>query len=239
MEVTKHTGTLYLLPSPLSEGPVENVIPAAALKIIPHLRYFIVEEIRTARRFLKKAYPGIDFSAIQFLIYNEHSGVLDIVNYLEPLAAGNDMGLLSEAGLPCVADPGSVIVDLAHRRGSKVVPLTGPSSIFLALMASGFPGQNFAFQGYLPVNKNERMKKIRELERLAESSGQVQVFIETPYRNMQLFDSLIATCRPATRLCIATDLTGPSESIIQQTIGEWKTVVPDIHRKPAVFLLCH
>jgi len=239
MEITAAKGKFYLLPSPLSESPAEKVLPAYIPEVIRDLRYFIVEEIRTARRFLKKVNPEIKLNETQFLVYNEHSGTSDLSQYMEPLAAGNDVGLLSEAGLPCIADPGSAIVNLAHSSGYTVIPLTGPSSIFLALMASGFPGQNFAFHGYLPVNRNERSKKIREMERAASALDQVQIFIETPYRNMQVFEALLATCRAETRICIAAGLTGASEKIMQKSVREWKEMLPDIHRKPVVFLLFH
>ncbi|HTX89138.1 MAG TPA: SAM-dependent methyltransferase [Bacteroidales bacterium] len=239
MEIKGSKGKLYLLPSPLSESPVENVLPAYVLEVIRGLRYFIVEELRTARRFLKKAHPGIDLNQVEFFVFNEHSKEEPPASSLQPLHSGHDMGLLSEAGLPCIADPGSGIVSLAHRSGITVVPLTGPSSLFLALMASGFPGQNFAFRGYLPVEKNERARRIRELESLAGKDDQVQIFIETPYRNLQVFDALIANCRPSTLLCIASELTGAEEQVILKPIGEWKKILPNIHRKPAVFLLYH
>jgi 16S rRNA (cytidine1402-2'-O)-methyltransferase len=237
MEIKNRQGTLYLLPSPLSANGVEDSLPPATLRIIRELPVFIVEEIRTARRFLKKANPGIDFGKIRFLIFNEHTDRFDYSSFLEPVEQGLDAGILSEAGLPCIADPGSVLVGLAHEKGICVVPLTGPSSLFLALMASGFNGQNFAFQGYLPVGQPDRHRRIKELEHSVYALDQTQVFIETPYRNMQLFDTLIRTCRDDTRLCIACDLTSGTEQIMVRTIGEWKKSRPDLNKRPAVFLL--
>jgi 16S rRNA (cytidine1402-2'-O)-methyltransferase len=239
MDVKKNTGTLYLLPTPLSESGPEKVLPAFNLEIIARLRHFIVEEIRSGRRFLKKALPEIDLEGLRFMIYNEHTDTFDLSSYLEPLENGEDVGLLSEAGLPCIADPGAAIVALAHRRHIRVVPLTGPSSILLALMASGFNGQRFAFHGYLPVERSDRVKKIREMEHSIYTGDEVQVFIETPYRNQQLFDALISNLRNETMLCIGLDLTSGSENITVMEISEWKMKMPALHKKPAVFLLYH
>ena len=232
----KH-GTLYLIPSLLGESPVAKVIPAFNMNIIRTLRYFIVEELRTARRFLKQIYPDIDINSIQFLINNEHSTGHDQSLCIEPLLSGSDTGLLSEAGMPCVADPGAEIVKLAHDHNIKVVPLIGASSLLLSLMASGFNGQNFVFHGYLPIDKISRIKKIREIEKSVYTNNQTQIFIEAPYRNIQLFQAIIESCSENTRLCIATDLTMESEVIKIQTIRNWKGKQPEIHKKPTVFLL--
>jgi len=232
----KH-GTLYLIPSMIGETPKEKVIPGYNMKVIGSLKYFIVEEIRTARRFLKQLYQDIDINTIQFLINNEHSTGNDQSLCIEPLLNGSDMGLLSEAGMPCVADPGAEIVKLAHDHNIKVIPLTGASSLLLSLMASGFNGQNFVFHGYLPIDKISRIKKIREIEKSVYTNNQTQIFIEAPYRNLQLFEAITEVCSDSTRLCIATDLTMESEVIKVQTIRNWKGKHPDIHKRPTVFLL--
>jgi 16S rRNA (cytidine1402-2'-O)-methyltransferase len=231
------TGILYLLPTVLNDDPVENSLGVSNIKVIQRLRYFIVEELKTARRFLRKTGVTGDFTDYHFLLFNEHTDKKNIQHFIDPLLLGNDVGILSEAGLPCVADPGSEIVRLAHRHKIRTVPLTGPSSIFLALMASGFNGQNFTFHGYLPIEKSNRLKKIKELEDAAYSYDQTQLFIEAPYRNLQLFNAIITTCRPETMLCTATELTSENESILARTVKEWKNEVPDINKKPTVFLL--
>jgi len=230
-------GTLYLIPATLAEGSAEQVLPEGTLAVIRRLDHFIVEEIRTARRFLIKAGIRKPVDGLRFEIFNEHSGEQDIHHYLACAQEGTDIGLLSEAGAPCVADPGSAIVRSAHELGIRVVPLTGPSSILLALMASGFNGQNFAFAGYLPTDKKMRQKKIRELERMISEKDQTQIFIETPYRNMQVFEALTEACRPETQLCIATDISGIHEVIKTRSIAEWRTLKPDIVKKPTIFLL--
>jgi 16S rRNA (cytidine1402-2'-O)-methyltransferase len=230
-------GTLYLIPAMLAEGNTESVLPEGTLKIIRRLEYFIAEEIRTARRFLIKAGIHKPVDDLKFMVFNEHSGEQDIEECLLAALSGHDTGLLSEAGVPCVADPGSMVVRAAHDLGIRVVPLTGPSSILLALMASGFNGQNFAFQGYLPSDKILRVKKIKELEKIISEKDQTQIFIETPYRNLQVFESLIRVCRPETHLCMATDVTGVHEVIRSQSIADWQNQKPDIHKKPTIFLL--
>jgi 16S rRNA (cytidine1402-2'-O)-methyltransferase len=231
-------GKLYLIPSTLGEDSPMNVLPPIIPQIINNLKHFIVEDLRTARRFLKKFSPGIIIDELSFQILNEHTPPEEIPGLLEPLMGGKDIGLLSEAGLPCVADPGSKLVGYAHENGIKVVPLTGPSSIFLALMASGFNGQNFAFHGYLPVDKRERIQKIKELETAVYQKDQTQLFIETPYRNNQMLEALIQACKPETKICIAIELTLPGEKIIQTTAKRLNmNNRPDFNKKPAVFLL--
>jgi 16S rRNA (cytidine1402-2'-O)-methyltransferase len=233
----KVPGTLYLIPSMIGESPVEKVVPVFNMEVIRNLKYFIVEEIKTARRFLKKVFPEIDFETTLFLINNEHTKGNDLSVMIEPLLNGSDMGLLSEAGMPCVADPGAEIVKMAHDHSIKVVPLIGASSLLLSLMASGFNGQNFVFHGYLPIDKNNRNKKIKEIEKSVYLNNQTQIFIEAPYRNFQLFQSVTEVCSDSTRLCLATDLTMESEIIKVQSIRTWKGKRPDIHKKPTVFLL--
>jgi 16S rRNA (cytidine1402-2'-O)-methyltransferase len=230
-------GKLYLIPSTLSDGPVGVVLPEGTLALVRRLDCFIVEEIRSARRFLIKAGMEKPIDSLIFKIFNEHSGKEDLFGYLDQTMNGLDTGLLSEAGVPCVADPGSLIVRTAHELGIRVVPLTGPSSILLALMASGFNGQNFVFHGYFPVDKSLRMKRIKEIDRMLREKDQTHIFIETPYRNLQMLESLTALCSPDTMLCIATDITGMSESIRTMRIAEWRNQKPDIHKKPVIFLL--
>ncbi len=233
-------GKLYLLPSTLGDGSPLSMIPPVVPETIARLRYFIVEDIRSARRYLKKTNPAIVIDELTFLVLNEHTEPGEIPALLEPMIHGNDAGLLSEAGLPCIADPGSLLVGMAHESGITVVPLPGPSSIFLALMASGFNGQNFAFHGYLPIDKKERIQKIREIESAVYTKDQTQVFIETPYRNKQMAEALNQACRPDTRICIAVDLTLPEEKIHHTTA---KRLNPDhppgLNKKPAVFLMYH
>ena len=236
---TMNKGRLYLIPSTLGESPVNNSFPAFNLDVIRSVHCFIVEEVRTARRFIKKVCHDVNIETVHFLVFNEHSQTIDLSSYMTPLMNGEDVGLLSEAGMPCIADPGSSVVALAHSLGIAVIPLTGPSSIFLSLMASGFNGQNFIFHGYLPIEKPLRVKKIREIEKSIYSFNQTQIFIETPYRNLQLFQSIIETCGDSTQLCIACDLTSESEFIKVMPIKIWrgKGSQPQIHKRPAVFLL--
>lgn len=230
-------GKLYLIPSLLGEETADRVIPQYNREITARIRFFIVEEIRSARRFIKKICPEVNISDIDFMIYNEHSVKEDPAGFLVNLMNGNDTGLISEAGLPCIADPGSLIVKAAHEKGIRVVPLSGPSSLMIALMASGFNGQKFSFQGYLPVDKNMRAKKLREMEHEILSTGETQMFIEAPYRNIAVFEAILTYCNENLMLCIATDLTLPSESIIVKSIKAWKRTKPDINKKPSVFLL--
>jgi 16S rRNA (cytidine1402-2'-O)-methyltransferase len=232
-------GTLYLIPSLLGESPADAVFPSANREIIRKVKYFIVEEIRTSRRFLKIVCPEIEIDELTFMIYNEHSDNIDASSFLGPLMNGEDAAILSEAGSPCVADPGSLVVRLAHESGIRVVPLVGPSSILLALMASGFNGQQFVFHGYLPIDKPARIRRLREIEQDIHKKDQTQVFIETPYRNLQLLQAITEICQPSTLLCLATSLTTPQESIITLPIKEWKKKKPDINKKPTVFLLYH
>ena len=230
-------GNLYLIPTFISDGNVDLTIPGGTLTVIRMLDHFIVEEIRSARRFLIKAGISKPIDDLIFFVFNEHSKEAVPFEFLACTLEGKHVGLLSEAGVPCVADPGSLIVRTAHELGIRVIPLTGPSSILLALMASGFNGQNFCFLGYVPADKSLRIKKIRELERTAREKDQTQIFIETPYRNLQLFESLISVCREDTQLCIASSVTGADEHIKSKPIAAWRKTKPDINKKPAIFLL--
>lgn len=230
-------GTLYLIPSFISETYIPGSLPSINLEIINGLDVFIVEELRTARRYLRLTGFKKDFESITFFELNEHTNLNDIGGYLQPLINGQNAGILSEAGTPCVADPGAELVMMAHQMGIQVVPLTGPNSIILALMASGFNGQKFIFHGYLPVDKAERRLSIKSLEQDVKSTGRTQIFIEAPYRNLSLFESLITTCSSNIKLCIACNITSADEYIRTKTISEWRKEKPEIHKKPAVFLL--
>ncbi len=228
---------LYLIPSTLGDTPIEKVLPPYNTEIVSRLRFFIVENVRTARRFLKKCRSDIAIDGLTFFELNKHTDRNDIPQFLQPLKEGNSMGIISEAGCPSVADPGAEIVALAHREGYKVVPLVGPSSLLLALMASGFNGQSYAFNGYLPIDGNERAKAIKKLEMRAYNENQTQLFIETPYRNQKLAEDILLHCKPQTRLCIAMNITCEDEYIATKTVKEWKNRLPDMNKKPCVFLL--
>jgi 16S rRNA (cytidine1402-2'-O)-methyltransferase len=234
---TMHKGTLYLIPTLLSEVDPRLVLPEGTLSVIQHLSEFIAEDERNARRFLIRAGIKRSINEIVFHVYNEHTSREMIPGLLEGLHAGKNVGLLSDAGVPCVADPGALIVMQAHLTGITVVPLTGPSSILLALMASGLNGQGFAFHGYLPADRNGRVIKLKELERIVKSTGNTQIFIETPYRNLQMLESIIQCCSDNILLCIACDLTSEKEFISTRIIGDWKHLMPEIGKRPAIFLL--
>jgi 16S rRNA (cytidine1402-2'-O)-methyltransferase len=232
------TGTLYLIPVPLGpSAPQESLTPGVLATIRP-LGHFVVEQAKTARAFLKAAGTDKPLQELELKELNEHTKSDALSDLLAPLRAGLDVGLLSEAGCPAVADPGANLVALAQQENIRVVPLIGPSSLLLALMASGLNGQRFAFQGYLPAKEAERTKALHDLESESRKRSQTQMFIETPYRNRAMFDAILATCQPGTRLTVATDLTQPGETIRTQTIQHWKKQTPpDIERRPSVFLL--
>ncbi len=228
---------LYLFPSSLGETSIENYLPAENIRLISEIKFFIVEDLRTARRFLKKCNSQIDIDSLTFYELNKHTDKNNLIDFLTPLKVGNNMGLLSEAGCPAVADPGADIVAIVQQMNFRVVPLVGPSSILLALMGSGFNGQSFAFHGYLPVQPNERSQKIRQLENRMYGEDQTQIFIETPYRNNKLLADLVAVCRAETKLCVAADLTTSSEYIRTLKVSEWKKQLPDLNKRPAIFLI--
>lgn len=228
---------LYLLPVTLGDTPIETVLPPYNKEVILRLKHYIVEDIRSARRFLKKVDREIDIDSLTFFTLNKHTSPEDISDYLEPLLAGYSMGVLSEAGCPGIADPGADVVAIAQRKGLKVVPLVGPSSITLSVMASGFNGQSFAFHGYLPIEPGERIKKLKMLEQRIYAENQTQLFIETPYRNHKMVEDILQNCRPQTKLCIAANITCENEFIKTHTIKEWKGKVPDLSKIPCIFLL--
>ncbi|MFP6558480.1 SAM-dependent methyltransferase [Paraburkholderia sp. B3] len=235
------TGTLYLIPNTLGDGDeaaLAAVLPAPVRERAGTLASYIGENAKTTRAFLKRVGTTRPIQEIEIRELNVNTPPAEIDKLLAPLLAGIDTGLVSEAGVPAVADPGALLVRRAHERGIKVVPLVGPSSILLALMASGLNGQSFAFHGYLPVDANERAKKVRELEQHSRKAKQTQIFIETPYRNRTMLDALLASCAPSTLVCVAVDLTLPTETIVSRTVADWKKKpAPDLHKRPAIFLL--
>lgn len=223
------------MPVGLGESDLTHVLPQRNFEVIRSLTWFIAENAKEARAFLKQcAYPEI--SRAQLSLINQHAKQEELLSFIQPLLQGHDMGLMSDAGCPGIADPGAEVIRLAHQKGVKVVPLVGPSSIVLSIMASGFNGQNFAFIGYLPIDKAEKVKRIKELEQLAVKYKQAQFFIETPYRNQPLFDDLLKTLSPTSKLLVATNITLGDESITVKTIAAWKKLsVPDFHKKPTIF----
>jgi 16S rRNA (cytidine1402-2'-O)-methyltransferase len=223
-------GTLYLLPTTLGESNLQHVLPDYNFSVMNQLTHFIVEDIRSARRFF-------NIDSLTFMTLNEQTSDMELPALLQPLKDGYDVGVLSEAGCPAVADPGAAIVQLAQAAGIHVVPLVGPSSLLMALMASGFNGQNFAFVGYLPIASHERTKTLKLLERKAITEHQTQIFIETPYRNHKLMEELVETLLPTTNLCVAVDVSLPSEWIHTQNMDTWKKQMPDIQKRPTVFLI--
>lgn len=228
---------LYLIPVTLGDTSIESVLPSYNKSIILEIKYFIVEDIRSARRFLKKVDKDIDIDQLNFFPLNKHTSTNDISGYLKPLQEGNSMGVISEAGCPAVADPGADVVAIAQRNNLKVVPLVGPSSIILSVMGSGFNGQSFAFHGYLPVEPGDRTRRIKELEQRVYSENQTQLFIETPYRNNKMAEDIVKSCRPTTRLCIAANITCPDEYIKTKSVKEWVGKLPDLSKKPCIFLI--
>lgn len=229
-------GNIYLIPVTLGGDDFLKVIPEKVISMTRLLRYFIVEDVRSARRFLRLIDKGFPIDDTVFLELNEHTGESEISDYLEPAINGSDIGIMSEAGLPGIADPGAKIIALAHKKSIKVIPLSGPSSIILALISSGFNGQNFTFNGYLPVRPAEKVTRIRELEKKAHE-GYAQIFMETPYRNQKMFESVIGACSNDTLLCIAADITLPSEFIRSMKISDWKKNIPSLNNKLVVFVL--
>jgi 16S rRNA (cytidine1402-2'-O)-methyltransferase len=233
--MAKTTGTLYLIPNSLGSGTDKYATQLLGITVC-RLEHFIVEEIKSARRLLRQMGVTRPLEELDFRMLNEHTRTQEMDSIIEPLLQGHDMGLISEAGVPCVADPGSNVVALAHDQGIKVVPLVGPSSILLALMASGFNGQQFTFNGYLPRERGERARKIKQLEQLA-LSGTTQIFMDAPYRNNQVLEDVLQTCRMETKLCIASNITCDNERINTKSVMDWSIRKPDINKMPVMFLL--
>ncbi len=231
-------GTLYLIPVTLGGDNVSQVLPPDVVSLAQKLEHFVVENEKSARQFLGLIKHSKPIRELQFATLNEHTDDKTLPDLLKPLLAGHDVGLMSEAGCPAVADPGAKLVALAHQKGIHVAPLVGPSAILMALMASGLNGQSFAFLGYLPVDKAQRAQKLKEIEKRAQTHKETQIFIETPYRNMQMLEAILSTCHVNTRLCIACNVSLPDEMIVTKRISEWKqSVLPDLNKKPTVFLL--
>jgi 16S rRNA (cytidine1402-2'-O)-methyltransferase len=228
-------GKLYLLPVPISDEAVNNFIPEYNLTIVKSLTNFIAEDAKTARKFLKWfGYPKIE--AAEIILLNEHTKTNNVLELIQPLLDGKNVGLMSDAGCPGIADPGADVVKLAHQKNIEVIPLVGPSSIVLSIMASGFNGQNFAFVGYLPIDKHQRLKRIKELEQFAVKNNQAQFFIETPYRNEQLLEALLTSLSPETRIFIGKDITGANQFMQSKTVFEWiKSAKPNVNKVPVVF----
>lgn len=228
---------LYLIPVTLGDTEIDRVLPNHNRTIIAGISHYVVENIRSARRFLRRSNPDIVIDDLTFYTLDEHTRPEEIASFLAPLREGKPMGVISEAGCPAIADPGADLVAIAQRENLPVVPLVGPSSILMSLMASGFNGQSFAFNGYLPVEPVERTRKIKQLEQRAYSEDQTQIFIETPYRNHKMIEELVKTCRPTTRLCVACDISCENEEIHTRTMAQWKKAKYDIQKRPAIFLI--
>lgn len=231
------SASLFLIPCTLGDTAHSRVFPAYNREVILSIRHFIVENVRTARRFLKKEEPSIVIGDLTFYELNKHTSPDEVAGYLAPLAKGESVGVISEAGCPAVADPGADVVAIAQRKGYSVIPLVGPSSILLSIMGSGFNGQSFAFHGYLPIDATARTAMIKKLEGRIYTENQTQLFIETPYRNNKLAEELIRTCRPTTKLCIASNLTCDDELIRTRPVKEWTGKLPDLSKRPTIFLI--
>jgi len=230
-------GRLYLIPTRLGENAPLEVLPISIKKIIESVDYYIVENEKTARRFIKAVNTKKSQQSLKIFLLNKFTNPLELPAFLDPCLSGKPVGLLSEAGCPGIADPGADIVRLAHEKDIKVVPLVGPSSILLSLMSSGMNGQNFAFNGYLPIDKDERKRQIKQLEKISSTLDQTQIFIETPYRNNKMVEDLCKHLQNSTRVCIACDITLPTEYIKTKTVAEWKSIKLDLHKRPTIFLI--
>lgn len=230
-------GILYLIPNKISDASLDEVVPQRLFSLVPTIKHYIVEDVRTVRRYLRQLSKDVDIDSTTFYELNKHTLETDISNYLQAADNGENMGLISEAGLPCVADPGNVIVAMAHQKGIRVVPLVGPCSMMMALMASGLNGQNFAFNGYIPIDQPERARKLRDLEVRSKKEHQSQIFMDTPYRNNRLFDDLKLTLSPQTLLCVALNISAEDEFICTKTIAEWKREKIDLNKKPCIFII--
>jgi 16S rRNA (cytidine1402-2'-O)-methyltransferase len=231
-------GKIILIPTFLGEAPYESVMPERIREEICRIKYFAVENIKTARRYIKKIHPADVIDELTFFPIGKHSSRQDLEEAIKPALEGYDIGVISEAGVPAVADPGADVVATAHAKGLTVIPLCGPSSILMGLMASGLSGQNFAFHGYLPIDKAERKSRLLELERASSRGAGAQIFIETPFRNMHMYEDLLSILSPHTMLCVACDITTPTEYIRTQSIDRWKkTPSPELHKRPTVFII--
>ena len=237
MSSSSNKPAIYLIPTTLGDSDINYVIPQNIHQLVRQIRNYIVEDVRNARRYLKKLDKSINIDELTFFELNKHTRSTEVETFLAPIKKGESIGIISEAGCPGVADPGADIVKIAHQKNIKVVPLVGPSSILLSLMASGMNGQNFAFVGYIPIKKQERIKRLRQLEQRSRSENQTQLFIEAPYRNDKLLADIIASCAPETKVCVACDITLETEYIVTKSVAQWRKGVPDIHKRPTIFLL--
>lgn len=231
------TGKLYLIPTTLGETSALEVMPISVKKVVELVSTYIVENEKTARRSIKAISPAKSQPSLTLFPLNKYTDIAEIPSYLDPCLHGESVGLLSEAGVPGVADPGAEVVKVAHQKGIQVVPLVGPSSILMAMMSSGMNGQNFAFNGYLPIDSQQRKQELKRLEKLSAEQGQSQLFIETPYRNNKLLQDIVSAVHPDTQVCIACDITLPSEYIVTKSASFWKTNAPDLHKRPAIFII--
>jgi 16S rRNA (cytidine1402-2'-O)-methyltransferase len=237
MKPTPFLGKLYLIPTTLGEMNHEDVLPQTIKRSIDFIDYYIVENEKTARKFIKTVQPEKKQPELKLFLLNKHTDTTAHQDFIKPLLEGKNVGLMSEAGCPGVADPGAVIVKLAHEKGIQVVPLVGPSSILLAIMASGMNGQSFAFNGYLPIDKHEKKTALKNLEKLSFDKNQSQLFIETPYRNNKFVEDILESLQPNTNLCIACDITLPTEYIKTMSINNWKKQKVDLHNRPTIFII--
>lgn len=230
-------GKLYLIPTTLGDSEPLEVMPISVKKVVEEVDHFVVENGKSARRFIKKITPKKSQADLKLMLLDKYADALEVQHYLDICEKGLSVGLLSEAGVPAIADPGAEVVKLAHSKGIQVVPLVGPSSILMAMMSSGMNGQNFAFNGYLPIDKADRKREIKALEKLSKDKNQSQIFIETPYRNEKMFADLKTILAPDTRLCIAADISLSTEYIKTHSVKEWARVKPDLHKRPAIFII--
>ena len=231
-------GKLYLIPTPLSENSLDKMVTIEMTQVIKSLTYYLAENLRTARRFISSLKLDINIEELNLKILDKKTPTKEINRLCAPLLKGKNMGVMSEAGCPGIADPGNLAIMFAHEHNVDVVPLVGPSSIFMALMASGLNGQSFVFHGYLPIHKQRRAQSIKAIEKDAINKKQTQICMETPYRNKHLFDDFLANCHPYTRLCVAKDISGSAQTIKTYTIKEWKNHKPELHKIPCIFLIC-
>lgn len=229
-------GKIYLIPTFLDAEAVAT-IPAATKEVALRLKFIIAENIKTTRRYLKKLDKSVDIDSITFFERNKHTSEAELVSFLKPAKEGHEIGIISEAGCPGIADPGQKIIEVAHQQNIQVVPLTGPSSIFLALMAAGMNGQSFRFHGYLPIDEGKKRKFIRYIEREAKQRNETQIFMETPFRNNKMITTLTKTLQDNTLLCLAANISAPNEFIQTKTVAAWKKQIPDLHKQPCIFLL--
>lgn len=237
MQTTTLLGKLYLIPTTMGDCDPMDVLPQTVKRSIDFIDYYIVENEKTARKSIKGVHPEKKQSELKLFVLNKHTETKEHLDFIKPLLEGKNMGLMSEAGCPGVADPGAVIVKLAHEKGIQVIPLVGPSSILLAMMASGMNGQSFTFNGYLPIEKGEKKTALKNLEKLSQDKNQSQIFIETPYRNNKMLEDILQAINPATHLCIATDITLPTEYIKTMRASDWKKAKVDLHNRPTIFII--